>query len=159
MPSPAADLDPGLAALLRRLAGKLESCRDPWRVIGSAAMALHGAAPIAVADVDLLLSRRDARAQLEERGLSVAPGAANGRFRSEIFARWECPPMGVEMFAGFHVRTGAGWLELVPETREPIMLDGAILFVPSVAELIAFGRLFGRPKDVEREPLLLQLLG
>jgi len=32
------------------------------------------------------------------------------------------------------------------------------LFVPEVAELIAWGRLFGRAKDAERETLLRSLL-
>lgn len=156
---PAADLDPRLTALLRRLAGDLGACRDPWWVIGSAAMALHGASPVAVADVDLLLGRDDAAAQLERNGLAAAPGEEDGRFRSELFGRWHSPPYTVEMFAGFHIRTASGWREIVPETREPISVGSAILFVPAVSELIALGRLFGRAKDAEREPLLLKLLG
>ena len=48
-----------LAAALDEVAAALRGARDPWWVIGSAAARLHGA-ETPVADVDVLLSERDA---------------------------------------------------------------------------------------------------
>jgi hypothetical protein len=152
-----AELKPALAALLAEIGRELAGCAEPWWLIGSAAMAVHGA-PVAVRDIDILLAPDDACALLDRRGFPVEPGAPSALFRSDIFACWEAPPYHVELFAGFHVRDVQGWRELVPETREARTVDGVALFVPAVAELIAWGRLFGRDKDVVREPLLTALL-
>jgi hypothetical protein len=150
----AADLDPALAAALEETVAALGDCRDLWWLIGSAAMALHGAA-VEVRDLDVLVSRRDARSLLERRGLPIGPGQADERFHSEIFGRWDAGGRAVELFAGFKVRSAGEWQELLPQTRECKRIGAASLFVPSVAELIAWGRLFGRPKDAARESLLL----
>lgn len=121
-------------------------------------MALHGARGIEVRDIDLLLSRRDARIALERRGLPAAAGPPHPLFRSEIFGRWQEPPYTIELFAGFSVRRGDAWVEIVPTTRVDKSVGRASLFVPSVEELIAWGRLYGRDKDARREPLLRALL-
>jgi hypothetical protein len=126
-------------------------------LIGSAAMAAHGAG-VNVRDVDLLLSEGDARLFLARRGLPVAPGTPSELFASDIFATWAAPPHTVELFAGFRVRQGDSWQPLAPGTREAHCIGNAPVFVPSVAELIAWGRLFGRSKDKAREPLLNALL-
>lgn len=125
------------------------AARDPWWIIGSAAMALHGVPGLAVGDVDLMMSRRDAAALLRSKGLEPAPGEADGRFRSEIFGRWSAGAYVVETMGGFHV----DGIELVPETR----LAAGQLHVPSVGELIAMCEMFGRPKDEERARLLRAL--
>jgi hypothetical protein len=153
-----AGLNPALAAALEALAGELALCAEPWWVVGSAAIALHGGCQVEVRDIDLLLSRADARALLARRGMAARPGVPDERFRSDIFASWEERGMEVDLFAGFCVRKGDDWQELVPETRQPVLLGAARLFVPSVGELIAWARLFGREKDREREALLRPLL-
>ena len=147
-----AELAPALAVL----ATELRACGEPWWLIGSAAMAAHGA-PVPVRDIDVLLGLTDAAALLTARGLAAA-GVPDGRFRSELFASWDAAPFTVELFAGFHVRDGDGWRRLVPETREARNIGNVEVFVPAIAELIAWGRLFDRPKDREREPLLRALL-
>ena len=149
----ATEIPPALAALLASLAEELAGCREPWWLIGSAAMAVHGA-PVEVRDLDLLLGVSDAEAILGARGVPVEPGAPSAIFSSAVFAAWPAPPYTVEVFAGFLVRGEP----LVPETREARSVAGATLFVPSLAELIAWGRLFGRAKDRAREPLLQALL-
>jgi hypothetical protein len=154
---PAADLDPALAAALQETVAALRACEEPWWLIGSAAMALHGAA-VDVRDIDVLASRRDAAALLQARGLPVRPGREDERFRSEIFGSWSTGARGVEIFAGFHVRTAGGWRELLPQSRECRRIGVTAVFVPSVAELIAWGRLFDRPKDAQREALLRDLV-
>lgn len=156
MPAPP-DLPPALTALLASLAAELAPCREPWWLIGSAAMALHGA-PVEVRDVDLLLGLADAEAFLATRGTTAQRGTPSELFSSEIFASLPAPPYTIELFAGFRVREGANWRSLVPQTREARPVGGPRVFVPSVAELIAWGRLFGRSKDAAREPLLQALL-
>jgi hypothetical protein len=148
---------PELEAALAGLAAELSACREPWWLIGSAAMAVHGA-PVGVRDIDVLLSVKDAEAILARRGLPAEPGTPSELFSSAVFASWPAPPFTVELFAGFRLRDRNGWRSLVPETRESHRVGTASIFVPSIAELIAWGRLFGRSKDRAREPLLQALL-
>ena len=143
--------------MLGPLAGELGACRNPWWLIGSAAMAVHGAA-VEVRDVDLLLGEGDAAAFLARRGVAPEAGTPSDLFSSALFAAWEAPPFRVELFAGFRVRDGDSWRLLVPKTREGRVVGGAAVFVPSVQELIAWGRIFARPKDQAREPHLQALL-
>lgn len=156
MPAPN-ELPPALAALLASLAEELAACEAPWWLIGSAAMAVHGA-PVEGRDVDLLLGKNDAEAFLSRRGIAAEPGNPSNLFSSAVLAAVPAPPYTVELFAGFRVRDGEQWRPLEPETREEHRIGGASLFVPSIAELIAWGRLFGRSKDKAREPLLEALL-
>jgi hypothetical protein len=142
-------LPPHLAAGLAEVRSAAAGARDPWWIIGSAAMALHGAADLVVGDVDLLMSRSDAAALLRARGVEPAPGEAGGRFRSDVFGRWSAGAYLVETMGGFHV----DGRELVPESR---VASGG-LFVPNVAEIIAMCERFGRPKDAERARLLRAL--
>ena len=60
----------------------------------------------------------------------------------------------VEIMAGFHVATSAGWTEVLPRTRVPIGVEEATIYVPRRDELAEMLRLFGRPKDDERIRLL-----
>ncbi len=149
-------IDPALAETLARLAGPLAGLSDPWWLIGSAAMAMHGAAPIVVADVDLLVSPADAAALIARLGLAPL-AAASDRFRSTPFARWTAPALAVEIMADFHVATAGGWVAVRPRTRVAVDVAGRALFVPAVAELRAIGRLYGRPKDMARDRLLAAL--
>lgn len=150
-------MEPALAAALGQVAEAACEGRDPWWLIGSAAMALHGARPLAVGDIDLLMSRSDAERLLLSRGVEPSPGSADGRFRSDVFGRWQAGSYKVEVMAGFHVRADGRWREVVPLSRCTLRVGAAELFVPSVDELVAMCRLFGREKDSEREQLLLSL--
>ena len=100
------------------------------------------------------MSLRDAERLAARLSITLAPGEANDLFRSARFGRWLEPPLPVEIMAGFHVRSGDGWLEVWPTTREVVTAEGATMFVPSREEL---GRMllgFGRPKDRARARLL-----
>jgi hypothetical protein len=90
-------------------------------------MALHGVRGLAVGDVDLLMSRRDAADLLRSKGIEPAPGEAGGRFHSDVFGRWRAGGYIVETMGGFHV-----------DRRE------------LVSELVAMCELFGRSKDEDR---------
>ena len=150
-------MEPGLAAALAGVTGVARGSRDPWWVIGSTAMALHGAAPLSVGDIDLLMSRRDAADLLARQGAASGPGAADDRFRSDVFGRFQAGGYSVEVMGGFHVHDGSDWREIVPQSRETVRVRDTELFVPSVLELIEMCRLFGRPKDAERKWLLRNL--
>ncbi|RZL69985.1 MAG: hypothetical protein EOP66_17070 [Sphingomonas sp.] len=135
-------------------ADAMRDAHDPWWVISSAAVALHGVAPIEVGDVDVLMSVGDARRAMDGLGVVPTKDRASSLFRSTLFGRWETPPLVVEIMAGFHVATGSGWTEVLPRTRVPIFVDERVVYVPDRAELAEMLRLFGRPKDLERARLL-----
>ena len=124
------------------MAAAAGEARDPWWIIGSAAMALHGVTGLVVGDIDLLMSRDDAARLLCAKGIEPAPGERGGPFRSDVFGRWAASGFTVEVMGGFRVRGR----ELVPASRQRI---GAV-FVPPAEELARMCELFGRPKDAER---------
>lgn len=135
------------------IATALADARDPWWVIGSAAVALHGgdAAP---RDVDVVMSTADAARLLPRLGIPVTPGEADERFRSALFARWTAPPLPVEFMAALHVAGPDGWTSVTPATRECVAIGKASVYIPSRAEVIAILHRFGRAKDHARAALL-----
>ncbi|MEG3082598.1 hypothetical protein U1707_03005 [Sphingomonas sp. PB2P12] len=143
-----------LGETLTMVAEAMRHARDPWWVISSAALALHGVGPIEVGDVDVVSSVGDAWRLMDALGIAPVEDGASSLFRSTLFGRWETPPLVVEIMAGFHVATGAGWTEVLPRTRVPVLIEGCAVYVPDRAELAAMLRLFGRPKDLERVRLL-----
>jgi hypothetical protein len=130
------------------------SAADPWWIIASAAVALHGAPVDDVRDVDLLMSGRDARAALLRVGVELHAGHATDLFRSAVFGTWRGPPLPVEIFGDFDFAGPDGWSRVTPVSRQPVAIGGHILFVPSAAELKQMLIGFGRPKDLARARLL-----
>jgi hypothetical protein len=134
----------------------VEAC-DPWWIIASAAVALHGADPGHVADVDVLLSVADARRILPTIGIDLRPGSSNAAFRSSIFGTWTGTVLPVEFMADFHRRSGGAWLPMLPATRQPVEVNNVVVFVPERTELQTMLAAFGRPKDMERARSLAAL--
>ena len=147
-------LAPNLRETLVMVAAAMRDAQDPWWVISSAAVALHGVGPVEVGDVDVVMSVSDARRVMDELGVAPIEKGASSLFRSTLFGRWETPPLVVEIMAGFHVATGSGWTEVLPRTRVPVLVEGSVVHVPERRELAEMLRLFGRPKDLERVRLL-----
>jgi hypothetical protein len=147
-------LDPPLAEALAILAAAMRDVREPWWIIGSAAMALHGVRPLVVGDLDLLTGPAEARRLLGAWGVRDDASSSLGRFRSEAFGRWRAGTLPVDVMGGFHVRVGDEWRPVQPQTRKAVRAGEALLFVPSLDELAEMCRLFGRPKDLERERLI-----
>lgn len=147
-------LSPELRQTLAMTIEVMRSARDPWWVISSAAVALHGVAWVEVGDVDVLMSSRDARRAVERLGVAPVDDAPSPMFHSAVFGRWTVPPLVVEIMADFHVATAEGWIAVVPLTRVPITVEGRVVWVPEREELVAMLRMFGRPKDLERARLL-----
>jgi hypothetical protein len=147
-----------LRKTLSMLAPVLQQAEGDWWIISSAAVALLGARPVQVNDVDILTSVADARRILAGLGVDAAPGAASPLFRSDLFGTWHAPPLAAEFMAGFHIRAGSAWVEIVPRTRVAVRVAGDTLFTPSAAEMIDMLERFGRPKDRARADLLRQSL-
>ncbi|WP_019515732.1 hypothetical protein [Sphingomonas sp. Mn802worker] len=136
----------------------LEETRDPWWIISSAAAAIHGARPITVGDVDILLSRADAEKLFSRSGIVPDAASDHPRFRSDLFGRWTETPLTIEFMADFRLRDSDGrWRRVQPRTRVVIRVNRAIVYVPSCAELRIMFERFGRSKDLERINLLDRL--
>jgi hypothetical protein len=147
-------IDGNLSKTLAAVASTMAPARHEWWIIASAAVALHGADPGAINDVDVLFDPRDVGPILRQLGLETAPGAADAKFRSEQFVRWTGAPLPIEFFAGFHVFEAGHWSAIRPATREAVRVKKATLFIPERAELKAMLLRFGRPKDLARAALL-----
>ena len=145
-------LPPDLRDTLVRVAGAMAYARDPWWIIGSAAVVLHGAAT-SVADVDLMTSARDARAFLDRTG-GVLIDAPHDHFRSSPFGRWPAPPLAVEVMGDLRLHEEGGWRHVELASREAVPVGNMQLFVPARGELIALLHRFGREKDLARAMLL-----
>lgn len=135
---------------LRRVAAFLSSTTDPWWVLGSAAMALSGIDPGGIRDVDVLVSKRDAKALMARYALKNSADGGTERYRSAIFLMLDLGERRVEIMAGYEIRAGDRWERVEPGTRDPVKIDEAVLFVPSVEDQIAILRQLGRPKDLAR---------
>jgi hypothetical protein len=151
-------MDPPSSAVdtMVRVAEALAPAHDDWWLIGGAAVALQGLA-IAIADVDVLMSRHDIVRVIDRLGITFNEGVAIDRVRSEVWARWTAPSLSVDLMAGLQIRTGESWTRVAPRSREAIMVGGRRLYVPARPELIDILRLFGRPKDIERAEALARL--
>lgn len=159
----AAPVDP-LAAWHEALAAAIPDlqrhCRDPWTLIGSAAARLAGA-EVAVADLDVLTSVRDAdalighwRARQDE---TWAPPSAE-RFRSR-FARFLFPGLPVEVMGGLELCGERGWEPVRIGEVVAVDVAGFAVTIPTAAEQVRVLESFGRPKDLRRAAMLKQLSG
>jgi hypothetical protein len=147
-------MTPALADTLGMISEAASGARDPWWIIGSAAVVLHGRTIARVKDVDLMMSAADAEAFLKRVGEAPRNGKPNDRFRSLVFGVWSGPPIPVEVMGGFSVATADGWRDVSLVTREAVTVAGRTIYVPSAEELVRLLRSFGRAKDLERASLL-----
>jgi len=143
---------------LSLVADALKGARDPWWLIGGAAIGLQGIPSTSIPDIDVVTSARDALQVLQ--ALDIPPGEDGGTalFRSEVFGRWTTTaPLPVEFLGGFHIRTQEGWTPVEPATCDAFLVDGKTVYVPSRQELIEICRMFGRTKDLVRAEALARL--
>lgn len=150
-------VSPALSASLNAIGSVMVGAHDPWWIIASAAVALHGADAGHVADVDVLLSVDDAKRILPVIGIELRQGSASAVFRSSIFGTWTGAALPVEFMADFHRRAEATWLPVRPATRQRVEVAGATVYVPERTELQAMLTAFGRPKDMKRVRSLMAL--
>jgi len=147
-------MTPALADTLAMVSDAASGARDPWWIIGSAAVVLYGRSVAHVKDVDLMMSAADAEVFLRRVGESPRNGKPNDRFRSLVFGIWSAPPVPVEVMGGFSIATRDGWRDVSLATRETVTVGGRSICVPAAEELIQLLRSFGRTKDLERADLL-----
>ena len=148
---------PGLAETLDLIADDLHALSEPWWLIGSAAMVLHGVILAAIDDVDILTTPAGARALAAHWSVEpTAPGPSE-KFDSEVFFQRSDTPLTVEVMAGFRVRAAGRWIAVLPKTREALAGPGGPWFAPSRAELLEMLALFGRAQDLTRAKLLSAL--
>jgi hypothetical protein len=152
------DLPEPLIATLHIVASAAVGLQDPWWIFGGAAMVLSGLDDLIVPDVDILASARDARALIEALHGDLTDDPGEGLFRSRVFGQILTPPVPVDVMAEMDVRDGGDWTAVTFQTRLPVDVDGATVFIPTVSEQIANCRLFGRPKDLERAARLETLI-
>ena len=139
-----------LEETLAALSDVMASANEDWWLIGSAAVALHGADPGGIADVDVLLSDADAGAILPRLGLPAVAGSQHHQFASAIFGTWRAGFLAVEFMAGLCQCIDGIWHPVQPLTRLEKCGEGWRVFVPDREELATILRSFGRPKDLAR---------
>jgi hypothetical protein len=132
------------------LAEAMAGTQDDWWIIGSVAVALHGGDPGVIADVDVILSRRDLDALYTHLPLVDEREEGKAEFLSQRFGRWRDPPLSVEFMADFSMLEGGEWRAVLPQTRARFDLEAGAVFTPERAELIALLHRFGREKDLAR---------
>lgn len=147
-------MDERLATSLARVGRLMAGAIDPWWVIGSAAVALHGRDPGGIADIDVMLSVNDAEDLLEPRGILPLKLDPDPQFSSRWFARWDGTPLPTEFMAGFRLYEGGRWADVSFVTREAVSVEGETLYVPSRDELRELFECFGRGKDLQRAATL-----
>ena len=140
--------------VLGQVSAALAEAEDPWWIIGSAAVALHGGDPGIIADVDVITSRRDLDMLYEELPLTATPDTTKDFFLSERFGRWSEPELDVEFMTGLKVRVDGVWQRVEPQTRLAFDVGGETVYAPERAELIAILHQFGREKDLRRAATL-----
>lgn len=148
-----ASIDTRLMATLAGLMPVARACfRDPWWVIGSAAMRLAGIDGPEPNDVDLLCSTRDADALTEawmaHRDDHHRP-AEDGRFRSR-FARFAHLPMPLEVMGDLEVRVADDWRPVQVTSELQVEVNGHAIPVPTPSEQRRILLLFGRDKDLAK---------
>ncbi|GMN04088.1 hypothetical protein [Erythrobacter sp. MTPC3] len=135
---------------LHQLADALKDAAEPWWIIGSAAVELHGGNPDTISDIDVLVSRKDIDALYRRLPLTDTPDNGKTMFRSARFGWWSEPEVEIEFMHGLEVEADGKWEPVEPETRQAVMVDHRELFVPHRDELIEILTRFGREKDLRR---------
>lgn len=126
--------------------------RDPWWIIGSAAMVLAGVPGIAPQDIDVLCRRSDAmklREAWSDHVDAMFRPADEARFRS-TFSRFTHLAMPLEVMGGLEVMTVTGWQELRVHDDLRIDIAGHAVRIPTLAEQRRILFAFGRDKDLAK---------
>ncbi|MGL5838620.1 MAG: hypothetical protein ACRCY3_08990 [Sphingorhabdus sp.] len=128
--------------------------RDPWWIIGSAAIAIHLQQDVGVKDIDILLSVDDACRVRHQLAIPYMPARPHPLFASKEYFAWYQPAIPVEFMAGFSVCVQHQWHPIECRTRQSFVVGDERVYVPDIGELASLLKLFGRPKDLNRLALL-----
>lgn len=145
----ASDLHAALSAILPVLHSH---CRDPWWLIGSAALHVSGVPDIAVHDIDVLVTDADATrllAHWRERIDAAFEPERTDLFRSR-FGRIGGFALPVEVMGDLELFRDGAWRMVWPADRDMVEWCGLTVPVPSLAAQCAILESFGRPKDIAK---------
>jgi hypothetical protein len=143
----ASDLHAALSAILPVLHSH---CRDPWWLIGSAALHVSGVPDIAVHDIDVLATEADATrllAHWRERIDDAFQPERTDLFRSR-FGRIGGFALPLEVMGNLELRRAGEWQPVWPADRELVQWRGLSMGTPSLAAQCVILEAFGRPKDL-----------
>lgn len=147
--TPTSALHAGLHDALPQMA---RTFRDPWWIIGSAAMVLAGIPGIVPQDIDVLCGRQDAlrlREAWKEHVDTTYRPTDGTRFRS-TFARFAHLPMPVEVMGGLELMTETGWQPVRVQDDMHIDIAGIAVRLPTLEEQRRILLAFGRGKDLDK---------
>jgi hypothetical protein len=143
-----------LESTLASVAIIMAEAREPWWIIGSAALALHLQKEIDVTDVDVLLSVADACDVREKLKIPFTPISPHPLFHSKEYFTWDRHALPAEFMAGFSVHIEGKWQKVTCRSRQLFEVAGHAIYTPDIVELASLFKLFGRPKDLARLALL-----
>lgn len=150
-----------LTGTLRALVPTLRvQWRDPWCVIGSAALRLIGVDSTEPQDVDLLCSVEDAERLARHWSAHLDADYTprdDDRFRSH-FARFIHLPLPVEVMGGLRVHSHGHWQSVCAQSVQDIPCHDVRVPVPTADEQLRILELFGRDKDLAKAAQLRPFL-
>jgi len=126
---------PRWRTVLRRIARRLEEVGVRYKVVGGAAVALHGL-PVSVKDLDLEMEAEDAyRFQALFADHTVEPVAwrQSESYRSH-FGRFDFEGVRVEVMGDLHRREAGDWVPTATTTETRVDLDGVAVRVSWLEE-------------------------
>jgi len=133
-------------------------CREPWWLIGSAALHVSDVPGIAVHDIDVLVDDADAvrlLAHWRERIDEAFQPERSDLFRSR-FGRIGGFALPLEVMGNLELLRDGEWQPVWPADREMVEWCGLTVPVPSLAAQCAILEDFGRPKDIAKAEAVRQ---
>lgn len=127
-------------------------CREPWWLIGSAALHVSGVPDIRVHDIDVLVTDADAvrlLAHWRERIDDAFRPDRTDLFRSR-FGRVGGFALPLEVMGNLELHRAGEWRPVWPADRETIAWRGLSVPVPSLQAQCAILEDFGREKDLAK---------
>jgi hypothetical protein len=121
--------------VLRQIARRLDQGGVAYKVVGGAAVALHGV-PIPVKDLDLETDAEGAyrfQALFAEQCIEPVSLRESEVYRSH-FGRFDFDGVTVEVMGDLHRREGDGWVPTMTATETAVDLDGVPVYVPWLEE-------------------------
>ena len=153
----AAAVQATLSAILPAL---YHHCREPWWLIGSAALHVSAVPGITVHDIDVLVADADAvrlLAHWHERIDDAFQPERPDLFRSR-FGRISGCALPVEVMGNLELFRDGTWQPVRPADRKVVEWRGLSVPVPSLAAQCAILESFGRAKDIARAHAVKQML-
>jgi len=137
----------------------LDTLRDNYFVIGSAAMVLMGCKLPKIADINILTSSADANRikELWEPKIKTDHVYEYERIFRSNSSRFDFGFIDAEVMGNLEVNAGQQWIPLVIGQFVTVEVNGHALKVPTLKEQYRIYRFFGRPKDLEKSKILSSL--